>query len=111
MATGSTAIVNAAFPMVTLGLAAACAALETESHGVRCWASQSSVPVAVVGANPMWSILELHVSAESQHILGTLQELLQAHYLTAQPGVVVEIDHDCLRAQLKILVRRCYLSS
>ena len=64
-----------------------------------------------VWANPMWSILELNVSAESKQILGTLQELLQAHYLTAHPGVVVEIDHDCLRAQLKIRARKWYLSS
>ena len=64
-----------------------------------------------VWANPVWSILELNVSAESQQILDTLQELVQAHYLTAHQGVVVEIDHDCLRAQLKILVRRWYLSS
>ena len=60
---------------------------------------------------PKVGLSRLHVSAESQQILGTLQELLQAHYSTALPGVVVDIDHDCLCAQLRTLARRWCLSS
>ena len=64
-----------------------------------------------VWANPVWSILELNVSAESQQILETLRGLLQAHFLTTSPGVMVEIEYDCLQAQLRIMFRKWYLSS
>lgn len=64
-----------------------------------------------VWAYPVWSILELNVSAESQQILESLRGLLQVHFLTTSPGMVVEVDHDCTRAQLRIMFRKWYLSS